>query len=46
MNDNNFGYNLKYLRKCFSLNQEELAKISGWLYYVLLSVAKCQKVAF
>ncbi len=32
MNDNNFGYNLKYLRKCFSLNQEELAKISGKSY--------------
>lgn len=30
--NNYFGYNLKYLRKCYNLTQEQLAKISGKSY--------------
>lgn len=29
---NEFGYNLKYLRKCFNLSQEEAARIVGKTY--------------
>lgn len=30
--NNYFGYNLRYLRKCYNLTQEQLAKISGKSY--------------